>query len=123
MRVRLLPEAFADVAQTEEHRASTPGRPVRSGSSACTGLWCNGEASRAPTSLVRVRILAGLLVLVSTIVAGRSGSVTSWRRVSLLRRQPRFDSATRSHTTTATTFRTHLLRAGAGRVSVRAPGA
>jgi hypothetical protein len=30
----------ADVAQTEEHRGATPGRPVRSGSSALEGLWC-----------------------------------------------------------------------------------
>ena len=30
----------ADVAQREEHRSATPGRPVRSGSSALEGLWC-----------------------------------------------------------------------------------
>jgi hypothetical protein len=50
----------ADVAQSAEHRAANPGRPVRSGSSALTGPWCNGAALRAPTSPVRVRILAGL---------------------------------------------------------------
>ncbi len=33
----------ADVAQTEEHRVASPGRPVRSGSSALEGPWCNGE--------------------------------------------------------------------------------
>lgn len=34
---------FADVAQTEEHRSATPARPVRSGSSALEGAWCNGK--------------------------------------------------------------------------------
>ena len=33
----------ADVAQTEEHRSATPGRPVRSGSSALEGLWCKRQ--------------------------------------------------------------------------------
>ena len=73
MRVRLLPEApsyarssaeralscdgrgrwfessrayhFADVAQKEEHRDATPGTPVRSGSSASVGPWCNGSTT------------------------------------------------------------------------------
>jgi hypothetical protein len=34
---------FADVAQREEHRASTPERPVRAGSSALEGPWCKRE--------------------------------------------------------------------------------
>ena len=70
----------ADVAQTEEHRGATPGRPVRSGSSASRHdrQACGVTAARrAPTSLVRVRILAGLL-RPHEIVAGRSGSVISW---------------------------------------------
>ena len=50
----------ADVAQTEEHRGATPGRPVRSGSSASKACGVTA-ASRAPTSPVRVRILVGLL--------------------------------------------------------------
>jgi hypothetical protein len=33
----------ADVAQPAEHRSATPGRPVRSGSSASTSPWCNGS--------------------------------------------------------------------------------
>jgi hypothetical protein len=51
---------FADVAQREEHRSATPGRPVRSGSSASQARGVTG-ARRAPTSSVRVRDLAGLL--------------------------------------------------------------
>src|SRR5207248_7067664 len=43
---------FADVAQTEEHRGATPGRPVRSGSSASQARGVTG-ARRAPTSSVR----------------------------------------------------------------------
>jgi hypothetical protein len=35
---------YADVAQPEEHRVASPGRPVRSGPSACVeGLWCNRQ--------------------------------------------------------------------------------
>jgi hypothetical protein len=36
---------LADVAQKEEHRSATPGRPVRPGSSALTGPWCNGSTT------------------------------------------------------------------------------
>jgi hypothetical protein len=50
----------ADVAQPAEHRSATPGRPVRSGPSASQARGVTG-AHRAPTSTVRVRILAGLL--------------------------------------------------------------
>jgi hypothetical protein len=35
----------ADVAQTAEHRVASPERPVRSGSSALTGPWCNGSTT------------------------------------------------------------------------------
>ena len=35
--------SYADVAQSEEHRGATPGRPVRSGSSALEGLWCKRQ--------------------------------------------------------------------------------
>jgi hypothetical protein len=71
---------FADVAQREEHRSATPGRPVRSGSSAPQARGVRA-ARRAPTSQVRVRILAGLLA--RSLVAGRSGSVISWARAAL----------------------------------------
>jgi hypothetical protein len=132
----------ADVAQREEHRSATPGRPVRSGPSApigglaempseppgravrpeaassvgpiaihywaslrpCLGTaiaprrraasrqtllgpWCNRGAWRAPTSPVRVRILAGLLVAGRSVrLSGKSGSTPQ-----------RFNSASRSH--------------------------
>ena len=120
MRVRLLPEApsyarssaeralscdgrgrwfdssrayhFADVAQTEEHRGATPGRPVRSGSSASQARGVTG-ARRAPTSSVRVRDLAGLLQQRSS----RAGAarLSPWRGCGST---PRI----RSHVTTAT---------------------
>jgi hypothetical protein len=38
-------QPHADVAQPAEHRSATPGRPVRSGSSASTSPWCNGSTS------------------------------------------------------------------------------
>src|SRR5205814_8294549 len=41
---------FADVAQTEEHRAATPGRPVRSGSSA-SAQACGVNGSTASSNL------------------------------------------------------------------------
>ena len=62
---------IADVAQTEEHRGATPERPVRSGSSAFTGPWCNG--STASSNLAGPGSNPGGSA--QTIVAGRSGSV------------------------------------------------
>jgi hypothetical protein len=72
----------ADVAQREERRVASPEMPVRSGSSVLRGPWCNRKAWRAPTSLVRVRILADLFV------AGRSWPVI-WHK--------RFESAPGLH--------------------------
>jgi hypothetical protein len=120
VRVRLLPEALTLVAQwtercsaTAEVAGSTPAermcgrssvgrapgrhpgeaRATRVARSRFEGPWCNG-ARRAPTSPVRVRLLADLPH--SGLLAGRSGSVIS----SVERPQAvRFDSAcpTASH--------------------------
>ena len=98
-RARSISRASADVAQTEEHRSATPGRPVRSGSSASKACGVTA-ARRAPTSLVRVRILAGLLH------HDRRGPERLGYLVRAVARSAplRFDSASRPHPTTATYF-------------------
>jgi hypothetical protein len=92
-------ETLADVAQKEEHRAANPATPVRPRSSAL-GPWCNRKHRE---------------------LQPRWSGFESWRtcrrgpeRLGYLvraaaRRPLRFDSASRSHTTTATNL---LLRAG-----------
>jgi hypothetical protein len=70
---------FADVAQTEEHRASTPERPVRFGSSALEGPWCKREHGELQPRWSGFDPLAGLLEQDSSRaeavrLSGRSGS-------------------------------------------------
>ena len=65
-------DADADVAQTEEHRSATPGRPVRSGSSALEGLWCKRQHGELQPRRSGFDPWQACLL---TIVAGRSGSV------------------------------------------------
>ena len=101
---------FADVAQTEEHRGATPGRPVRSGSSALSGLWCkrkHGELQPRWSGFDPWQACSN-----NKIVAGRSGSVI-WRERLHTRAPLRFDSASRPHHTTATCF-TAAGRNGSG---------
>ena len=71
----------ADVAQTEEHRVASPGRPVRSGSSRFEGLWCKRQHDelqprRSGFEPWRACFLHDFLV------AGRSGSVIWVRAVA-----------------------------------------
>ena len=98
---------LADVAQTEEHRASTPARPVRSGSSALTGPWCN-TASMASPDLVGPGANPGGPVPQS-LRRGPERLGYLWaERFRPCGSIPRI----RPHPTTATTFPL-LLRAGA----------
>ena len=103
----------ADVAQTEEHRSATPERPVRSGSSASKARGVT-EARRAPTSQVRVRILAGLLPI-DRRGPKRSGYLVKAGRRALDPR--RSSAATRPHPTTAT----HDSAAGRRRCRLSTP--
>jgi hypothetical protein len=94
-----------------ECRVASPEVPVRFRSSASTGPWCNGEAWRAPTSPVRVRLLVGLLHTRSS----RAGAARlSMGEARVLARGRGFDTA--PDRTPRPRRRIVLLRAGAGPV-------
>ncbi len=65
--------SHADVAQTEEHRDATPGRPVRAGPSACSKQRPVVYGRTASSNLAGPVPIPGRPV--HTLVAGRRGSV------------------------------------------------
>ena len=87
----------ADVAQTEEHRGATPGRPVRSGPSALEGLWCkrqHGELQPRRSGFEPWRACPSR--------SSRAGAARLSGESGRTRAPLRFDSASRPQLTTAT---------------------
>ena len=104
--------AYRERSSPAEHRVATPGGPFDPGRPLHTSPWCSG--STASSNLARPGSNPGGLA--ARPVAGRSGSVISWKE------GPRACGSTPQHRS-AHHDRDDIpgLRAGAGRLSVERP--